>query len=298
MAYFVWAEPPPADENWSETCVSTPTCLFEPSAASVLADALQILERTQTSFAVRSGGHMPVPGAANITDGVLISMSRLNQVTLSPDHTTAQIGSGLRWAKVYTDLSQHNLTVAGGRYGDVGVGGLLLGGGINYFGSQVGWSMNTVVSYEVVLANGTVVNASADSSADLCWALKGGSSNFGIVTRFTMTTLPITQLYGGLAVYQPASLVDYVNAIANYMAPGGGIEDPLAEIDASVGITSDNGNITLFNIIFHRGPDPAPKSLTAFSSLPTVESDVSLRENFTSFALDGDNPLFNIRSDR
>ena len=241
---------------------------------------------------------MPVPGAANITDGVLISLSHLNQVILSPDHTTVQIDSGLRWAKVYTYLGQYNLTVAGGRYGDVGVGGLLLGGGINYFGSQVGWSMNTVVSYEVVLANGTVVNASADSNADLYWALKGGSSNFGIVTRFTMTTLSITQLYGGLAVYQPDSLVDYVDAIANYMAPGGGIEDPLAEIDASVGITSDNGSITLFNVIFHRGPDPTPKSLTEFSSLPTVESDVSLRENFTSFALDGNNPLFNIRSDR
>ena len=241
---------------------------------------------------------MPVPGAANITDGVLISMSRMNKVTLSPDQSIAHINSGLRWANVYIYLGQYNLTVAGGRYGDVGVGGLLLGGGINYFGSQVGWSMNTVVNYEVVLANGSIVNANATTNADLWWALKGGANNFGIVTRFDLTTIPVTQVYGGLAVYQPTSLNDYINAIANYMAPGAGIEDPQAAIDASVGVSSTDGSITLFNILFHRGSDPAPQSLASFSKLPAVQTDVSLRQNFTSFALDGANPLFNIRSDR
>ena len=264
----------------------------------MLAGALRILEKTKTSFAVRSGGHMPVPGAANIADGVLISMSRFDQMSLSPDHTTAQIGSGLRWTNVYNNLGQYNLTVAGAKYGDVGVGGLLLGGGINYFGGQVGWSMNTVISYEVVLANGSVVNASAKSKTDLWWALKGGSSNFGIVTKFIMTNVPVTQVYGGLAVYQPTSLDSYINVIANYMAPGGGIEEPMAAIDASVGVAPENRTLTLFNIPFHRGTDPAPKSLAALSSLPTVQSDVSLQENFTSLALDARNPIFNVRTYR
>ncbi|KAL2046335.1 hypothetical protein N7G274_001782 [Stereocaulon virgatum] len=92
-----------------------------------------------------------------------------------------------------------------------------------------------------------------------------------------MTTVLVTQLCGGLAVYQLTSLDSYVNAIANYMAPGGGIEDPLAAIDASVGVAPENRTLTLFNIPFHRGPDPAPKSFAPLSNLPAVQSDARLR---------------------
>lgn len=241
---------------------------------------------------------MPVPGAANITNGVLVSLTNFNQITLSSDKKTVSIGSGNRWIDVYTLLSPYGLAVAGGRYGDVGVGGLLLGGGINYFGNLVGWSMNSVVGYEVVLANGTVVVASAQHNRDLWWALKGGLNNFGIVTRFNMSTIPITQLYGGLAVYSPSHLDDYVNAIADYVAPDGGITDTLSTIDASVGIVSGSTNLSLFQIEFHKGPDPAPKALAAFDAIPVLQADVSLRDNFSSFATDGDNPLFNGRTDR
>lgn len=235
---------------------------------------------------------MPVPGAANIVDGVLISMVRLNTLSLSSDQSVAQIGTGLRWEVVYSYLSPLNLTVPGGRYGNVGVGGLLLGGGINYFGSEVGWSMNNVVNYEVVLANGTIVNANSQWHPDLAWALKGGSSNFGIVTRFDMKTLSISAVYGGLSVYPPQALNQYVDAIASYMASGGGLEDPKSAIDPSVGITPATGEISLFNIIFHRGPDPAPQSLANFTALPTAVTDVSLRPDFASFAADGANPIF------
>ena len=37
---------------------------------------------------------MPVPGAANITNGVLVSLTNINQITLSSDKKTVSIGSG------------------------------------------------------------------------------------------------------------------------------------------------------------------------------------------------------------
>ena len=39
---------------------------------------------------------------------------------------------------------------------------------------------------QVVLASGQIVNANSTSHPQLFAALKGGSSNFGIVTRFDM----------------------------------------------------------------------------------------------------------------
>ena len=81
---------------------------------------------------------MPVPGAASITDGILISLANLKTKTLNDDETVT-IGAGLRWREVYEYVSDYGLAVCGGRFGDVGVGGLLLGGGISHFESQYGF---------------------------------------------------------------------------------------------------------------------------------------------------------------
>lgn len=52
-------------------------------------------------------------------------------------------------------------------------------GGLSYFSGTEGFSADTVKNYEVVLGNGTVVNANAVENPDLWWALKGGGNNFG-----------------------------------------------------------------------------------------------------------------------
>lgn len=58
-------------------------------------------------------------------------MSLMNSVSLNTDHSIAQIGSGAKWGNVFDHLdSVGGLAVAGGENGNVGVGGLLLGGKI------------------------------------------------------------------------------------------------------------------------------------------------------------------------
>lgn len=63
-----------------------------------------------------------------------------------------------------------------------------------------GTAADDMLNFEVVLANGSIVNANADENADLYKALKGGGNNFGIVTRFDMRTFsaPPNGLWGGL----------------------------------------------------------------------------------------------------
>lgn len=64
------------------------------------------------------------------------------------------------------------------------------------------------MNFEVVLADGSVINANSTSNDDLYRALKGGSSNFGIVTRFDVNTLPNTPLWGGIRTYDYNSYAD------------------------------------------------------------------------------------------
>lgn len=71
---------------------------------------------------------MAQAGAANIQDGVTIDLSGLTQFAFSKTNTSATIGPGLRWGQVYTKLAEYGQATTGGRSGNVGVGGYLLGG--------------------------------------------------------------------------------------------------------------------------------------------------------------------------
>lgn len=84
-----------------------------------------------------------------------------------------------------------------------------------------GWGSDNVRSFEVVLGNGTIVNASKEKNADLYKALRGGAGNFGIVTSFTLEAYPYTGMWGGERAWEynqgPAVMQAFLNtgAISN-----------------------------------------------------------------------------------
>lgn len=67
-------------------------------------------------------------GASSADEGVVIDLKNLTGVVLSEDKSIAKIGAGNKWKKVFEELEKDRLAVAGGRAGDVGVGGYSLGG--------------------------------------------------------------------------------------------------------------------------------------------------------------------------
>ena len=188
-------------------------------------------KKAEGLFTIRSGGHSPVSGAASIKGGVVIDLSLLCEVTPSEDGSTVVIGAGAKWMDVSKVLEEKGLGIVGGRNSAVGVGGLTLGGmlllftpipvllhycsvylrtdtkahtgGLSFFSPRFGLVCSNIVSYEVVLASGSVTTASASANPDLWRALKGGSNNFGIVSRFTARSFPFTKIWSGF-LYMPA----------------------------------------------------------------------------------------------
>lgn len=77
-------------------------------------------------------------------------------------------------------------------------------GGLSFFSPRFGLVCSNILSYEIVLASGSTTTASASTNSDLWRALKGGSNNFGIVTRFTARSFPSTKIWSGF-LYMPAS---------------------------------------------------------------------------------------------
>src|SRR5438045_2490064 len=61
----------------SQAAWKHPSCIFQPAVAHDLEIVIPMLGQADVHFAIRSGGHMPAPGFANIDNGVLIDMSKL-----------------------------------------------------------------------------------------------------------------------------------------------------------------------------------------------------------------------------
>lgn len=178
---------------------------------------MKILTSTNSTFALRSGGHDFNVNHSNVNNtGILVDMVHFNQITLSADKETVAIGAGARWGDVYRALNGSGVSVNGGRSPNPGVAGQTLGGGIGWFSNLVGPSAASVVAAEVVLANASIVKATNKNNADLLWALKGGGPNYGVVTSFTYKTLPINNMWFESRLYTPDKNQQLLNALVKY----------------------------------------------------------------------------------
>lgn len=193
-----------------------PSCIVAPQTSQDVSDILSILTGTTSppsygeshacQFAIKSQGHAPAAGFANIgAPGLTIDLTSLRSVDLNDDQSVASVGSGASWLDVYAALDPYDKSVAGGRNGAVGVGGLTLGGGISYFSPQVGFTCDTVVNFEIALSSGDLINANATANSDLFRALKGGGNNFGVITRFDFKTVDIGLIAAGSIIHPSTS---------------------------------------------------------------------------------------------
>ena len=105
---------------------------------------------------------------------------------------------------------RHGLATPGGTFGDTGVAGLTLGGGIGHLIGLHGLTLDNLVAATVVTAGGEVLRASESDNPDLFWALRGGGGNFGVVTDFTFRLHPVAQLRAGQLVYDLSDAVAVV----------------------------------------------------------------------------------------
>lgn len=183
--------------RWSTTAILSPRCIFTPSTAEEVAEALRALTAAQCHFALKSGGHMVIPGFNSIDDGVSIDLVYLNQTSIADDRSYVRLGAGSTWSNAYDNFVHDKIAFPGGLCGTTGVAGLALGGGESYFQPKVGWTIDNILEYELVLASGEIVYAREDSHPDLFRALKGGSSNFGIVTRVDVAAFEYGEMWAG-----------------------------------------------------------------------------------------------------
>ena len=125
------------------------------------------------------------------------------------------------------------------------------------------------------MASGAILKVTASDYSDLFRALKGGSSNFGIVTSFTIRTFNLGQVWGGNIYYQADST--YKQQLkAFYDFTGNEKYDTNAVLQMSIGFVPSLGKLFVDQPFYAR-PEANPPALRPFTSiLPQLGNETTL----------------------
>jgi FAD/FMN-containing dehydrogenase len=185
--------------------------------ADVIA-AVNFARENDLQVAVRGGGHS-VPGYAVVDGGVVVDLSPMKGVWVDPEARTARAQAGLKWGELDRETQAFGLAVTGGRVSDTGIAGLTLGGGSGWLERKIGFTVDNLISADVVTADGRFVRASEDENEDLFWGLKGGSGNFGIVTSLEYRLHPVGPvILGGMLMYPAGQAREVLRFYRDFMA--------------------------------------------------------------------------------
>lgn len=178
---------------------------------SDVAIALQLAQEQALPFTVRSGGHCTAGFSAGF--GALIDVSNLNDVSVDTTANVATVGTGCPFSKLETTLDGYGLHVPGGECPDVCIGGYMQGGGYGFTSVTYGMNCDNVIDMRVMLADGSIVTASATQNVDLWWAMRGGTGgNFGVLLSVRYQLRPLGQVFGWALIWPLQTQTDFDNA--------------------------------------------------------------------------------------
>jgi FAD/FMN-containing dehydrogenase len=188
---------------WNGAIDRYPALIARCATPADVAAAIAFGRQHDLQMSVRGGGHN-YGGYAVCDDGVMIDLTRMNQVIVDAPARRVRCGGGALWGDLDAATQAHGLAVTGGFVSSTGVAGLTLGGGIGWLVRQAGLSADNLLSAQVVTADGRCLTASADQHPDLFWALRGGGGNFGVVTEFEFQLHPVGPLVNVGLFFWPA----------------------------------------------------------------------------------------------
>lgn len=130
------------------------------------------------------GGRYSMGGQVGVQGGLHIDMRRMNRlVWLRPEERVVRVEAGMRWRDLQALIDPLDLAVKTMQsYSNFTVGGSV---SVNVHGRYVGHGpiANTVRALQLVLADGTVVEASREHRAELFRAAIGGYGAVGVITE-------------------------------------------------------------------------------------------------------------------
>ncbi|GJF00870.1 FAD-dependent oxidoreductase [Phanerochaete sordida] len=200
-----------AVRRWADNAQRQAKVVVLPRTSEDVSKAIRYAVANDLEIAIRGGGHSC--SGASSSDGLVIDLRHFASVSVDQDKRLLIVGGGAIWETVDREAAKYGLATVGGTVNHTGVGGLTLGGGYGWLTGDYGLALDNVVQAEVVIANGDILTCNAMENTDLFWAIRGGGSNFGVITAFVFQAHPQPNLiWSGLTVFAPDNLPAIVQA--------------------------------------------------------------------------------------
>ena len=186
---------------WNGMIDRKPALIVRCAGAADVVRAVRFARDNRLLVAVRGGGHN-IAGTAGCDGGLMIDLSPMTSVRVDAAAKRAWIEPGATLADVDSETQSFGLVLPTGINSTTGIAGLTLGGGFGWITRKFGLTIDSLVSADVVTADGNLLRASETENSDLFWALRGGGGNFGIVTAFEFKLHDLgPQVTAGLVVH-------------------------------------------------------------------------------------------------
>ncbi|KAL1741774.1 hypothetical protein HDZ31DRAFT_66609 [Schizophyllum fasciatum] len=219
--------------------------------AEDIALAIGYARSRNLELAIKCGGHN-VPGSSSTEGGLVIDLNRyLDYARVDPEKKIGYVGGGALWATVDKAAIEHGLATVGGTVNHTGVSGLTLGGGYGFLSSSYGLALDNVLGVTIITADGSILKANEQENADLFWGIRGGGSNFGVVSEFIFQLHDQRRtIFAGPIVFAPSAFKGLV-AVTDEWWKNAGEKEAMLQI-AAIGPTGQPG---LMALLFYNGSE-------------------------------------------
>jgi len=198
----------PADVNyheirkvWNAMIDRHPAVIVRCADSQDVQSAIVFARENGLELSVRGAGHN-IAGSALIDNGLMVDLSTMKSVQIDPLKKTAYVDPGATLRDFDEAAQAHALATPVGINSTTGIAGLTVGGGFGWLTRKYGFTIDNLVSAEVITAKAEKLVTSEDENTDLFWAIRGGGGNFGIVTRFEFRLHPVgPEILAGLIVF-------------------------------------------------------------------------------------------------
>ncbi|MEE2037185.1 D-arabinono-1,4-lactone oxidase [Nocardiopsis sp. CT-R113] len=180
--------------TWSGTYQARPRRTAAPGGTAAVSAAVTSAAAEDLRVRMVGSGHSFTDVA--VTDGLLLSPTSLTGVrSVDPAAGTATVEAGLPLCDFNDVLAGHGVALA--NMGDIAVQTMAgaVQTGTHGTGRDAGGLASQVVGLEMVLADGSVVECSADRDPELFHSARVGLGAFGVVTALTMAVRPAFLLH-------------------------------------------------------------------------------------------------------
>ena len=260
---------------WLQVIDQHPALIVEAASVEDVVASVKLAREGSLLLGIMTTGH----GIAAACDGgLLLRLSNLKLIEVDVAQRTVRVEPGATSRDLLKASQKHALAYPAGQVSNVGIVGYTLGGGMGWLVRKLGIAADRIISADVVLADGSLVHASADENPDLFWALRGGGGNFGIVTSLEAELAPIDHVVGG-EMYYPLDRAGDIMRF--YRTWSSGLGEDTSTIFRLVAVPPDNsapppirGQTCCMIGLCHANPDTADAVIAPLEQLgkPLVNS--------------------------